>query len=72
MKATSGSTRRWSPTIPRRSKTTEEIGKARADNAAYAATKYGLRGLHETLVSEYRGSGVRLHWRRMGGTCRAD
>ncbi|HEX3275547.1 MAG TPA: SDR family NAD(P)-dependent oxidoreductase [Gemmatimonadales bacterium] len=31
-----------------------------ADNAAYAATKYGLRGLHETLVSEYRGSGVRL------------
>jgi NAD(P)-dependent dehydrogenase (short-subunit alcohol dehydrogenase family) len=30
------------------------------DNAAYAATKYGLRGLHETLVSEYRGSGVRL------------
>jgi NAD(P)-dependent dehydrogenase (short-subunit alcohol dehydrogenase family) len=30
------------------------------DNAAYAATKYGLRGLHETLVSEYRGTGVRL------------
>jgi NAD(P)-dependent dehydrogenase (short-subunit alcohol dehydrogenase family) len=30
------------------------------DNAAYAATKYGLRGLHETLVSEYRDSGVRL------------
>ena len=30
------------------------------DNAAYAASKYGLRGLHETLVAEYRGSGVRL------------
>lgn len=31
-----------------------------AENAAYAASKYGLRGLHETLVDEYRGSGVRL------------
>jgi len=31
-----------------------------AEIAAYAATKYGLRGLHETLVDEYRGSGVRL------------
>jgi NAD(P)-dependent dehydrogenase (short-subunit alcohol dehydrogenase family) len=30
------------------------------DNAAYAASKYGLRGLHETLLAEYRGSGVRL------------
>jgi NAD(P)-dependent dehydrogenase (short-subunit alcohol dehydrogenase family) len=30
------------------------------ENAAYAASKYGLRGLHETLVAEYRGSGVRL------------
>lgn len=29
-------------------------------NAAYAATKYGLRGLHETLAAEYRASGVRL------------
>jgi NAD(P)-dependent dehydrogenase (short-subunit alcohol dehydrogenase family) len=29
-------------------------------NAAYAASKYGLRGLHETLLAEYRGSGVRL------------
>jgi len=26
----------------------------------YAASKFGLRGLHETLVQEYRGSGVRL------------
>ena len=31
-----------------------------AENSAYAATKYGLRGLHETLLDEYRGSGVRL------------
>ena len=31
-----------------------------AENAAYAASKYGLRGLHEILVEEYRGSGVRL------------
>jgi NAD(P)-dependent dehydrogenase (short-subunit alcohol dehydrogenase family) len=29
-------------------------------NAAYAASKYGLRGLHETLLTEYRGTGVRL------------
>ena len=29
------------------------------DNAAYAASKYGLRGLHETLAAEYRGTGVR-------------
>ena len=30
------------------------------ENAAYAASKYGLRGLHETLLAEYKGSGVRL------------
>jgi NAD(P)-dependent dehydrogenase (short-subunit alcohol dehydrogenase family) len=30
------------------------------ENAAYAASKFGLRGLHETLVAEYRGTGVRL------------
>jgi NAD(P)-dependent dehydrogenase (short-subunit alcohol dehydrogenase family) len=30
------------------------------DNAAYAASKYGLRGLHETLLAEFRGTGVRL------------
>ncbi len=30
------------------------------ENAAYAASKFGLRGLHESLVEEYRGSGVRL------------
>jgi NAD(P)-dependent dehydrogenase (short-subunit alcohol dehydrogenase family) len=30
------------------------------ENAAYGASKYGLRGLHETLLAEFRGSGVRL------------
>jgi len=30
------------------------------ENAAYAASKYGLRGLHETLLQEYLGTGVRL------------
>jgi NAD(P)-dependent dehydrogenase (short-subunit alcohol dehydrogenase family) len=30
------------------------------ENAAYAAGKYGLRGLHETLLAEYQGTGVRL------------
>jgi len=30
------------------------------ENAAYAASKYGLRGLHEVLSAEYRGSGVRF------------
>ena len=30
------------------------------ENAAYAASKYALRGLHETLLAEYRGTGVRL------------
>jgi NAD(P)-dependent dehydrogenase (short-subunit alcohol dehydrogenase family) len=30
------------------------------ENAAYGAAKYGLRGLHEILATEYRGSGVRL------------
>jgi len=33
---------------------------AYAGNAAYAASKFGLRGLHETLVAEYRGTGVRF------------
>jgi NAD(P)-dependent dehydrogenase (short-subunit alcohol dehydrogenase family) len=30
-----------------------------AENTIYSATKYGLRGLHETLAAEYRGTGVR-------------
>jgi NAD(P)-dependent dehydrogenase (short-subunit alcohol dehydrogenase family) len=32
--------------------------RAFAENAAYSASKYGLRGLHEVLREEYRGSGV--------------
>lgn len=28
-------------------------------NAAYSATKYGLRGMHEVLAAELRGTGVR-------------
>ena len=30
------------------------------ENAAYGASKYGLRGLHEVLAAEYQGSGVRV------------
>ena len=30
------------------------------DNSAYAASKFAMRGLHETLAAEYRGTGVRL------------
>lgn len=33
--------------------------KALPGNAAYSAGKYGLRGLHEVLLEEIRGSGVR-------------
>lgn len=33
--------------------------RARAANAAYAASKFGLRGLHESLRSEAQGTGVR-------------
>lgn len=49
----------------RRSGTLINIGSvadhlALPGNTTYAAAKYGLRGLHETLVAEYRGSGVRI------------
>lgn len=37
-------------------------------NAAYAASKYALRGLHETLVAELRGSGVRCTLLSPGAT----
>jgi NADP-dependent 3-hydroxy acid dehydrogenase YdfG len=30
------------------------------ENAAYAASKFAVRGLHETLAAEYRGTGVRF------------
>ena len=33
--------------------------RAFPDNAAYAASKYGLRGFHDVLLEELRGSGVR-------------
>ena len=36
--------------------------KAFPGNAAYSASKFGLRGLHEVLVEELRGSGVRVSW----------
>lgn len=32
--------------------------RAFPENAAYAASKFGLRGMHEVLREEYRGSGV--------------
>jgi len=34
--------------------------RAFPDNSAYGASKAGLRGLHEVLREEYRGSGVLL------------
>ncbi len=36
--------------------------KAFPGNAAYSASKYGLRGLHEVLVEELSGTGVRVTW----------
>lgn len=38
------------------------------ENGAYAASKYGLRGLHESLVAEYAGTGVRLSLVSPGAT----
>lgn len=31
-------------------------------NAAYSSSKFGLRGLHEVLVEELKGTGVRATW----------
>jgi NADP-dependent 3-hydroxy acid dehydrogenase YdfG len=36
--------------------------KAFPGNAAYSASKFGLRGLHEVLVEELRGTGLRVTW----------
>lgn len=36
--------------------------KAFPGNAAYCASKYGLRGLHEVLVEELVGTGVKVTW----------
>lgn len=36
--------------------------RALPGNAAYSASKFGLRGLHEVLVEELRGTGVRATW----------
>jgi len=33
--------------------------RAFPENTVYSSTKFGLRGLHETLTLEYRGTGVR-------------
>lgn len=33
---------------------------AYSENSIYSATKFGLRGLHETLAVEYQGTGVRF------------
>ncbi len=30
------------------------------ENSVYSATKYGLRGMHEALTAEYRGTGLRF------------
>jgi NADP-dependent 3-hydroxy acid dehydrogenase YdfG len=30
------------------------------ENSVYSATKYGLRGMHEVLTAEYRGTGLRF------------
>lgn len=38
------------------------------ENAAYGASKFGLRGLHEVLSSEYRGSGIRFSLVSPGAT----
>ena len=38
------------------------------DNAAYTASKFGVRGLHEALAAEYRGTGVRFSLVSPGST----
>lgn len=38
------------------------------DNAAYTASKFGVRGLHEALAAEYRGTGLRFSLISPGST----
>ncbi len=38
------------------------------DNSAYAASKFGVRGLHAALAAEYRGTGVRFSLVSPGST----
>jgi NADP-dependent 3-hydroxy acid dehydrogenase YdfG len=38
------------------------------ENGAYSASKFGLRGLHEVLVQETRGTGVRATLVEPGAT----
>lgn len=60
--------RMWLPEmIERRSGHIVNVGSiagriAFAGNAAYSASKFGLRGLHEVLVEELHGTGVRATW----------
>ena len=60
--------RMWLPEmIERRSGHIVTVGSiagriAFAGNAAYSASKFGLRGLHEVLVEELHGTGVRATW----------
>ena len=42
--------------------------RAFPDNAAYTASKYGVRGLHESLAVEYAGTGVRFSLVSPGST----
>lgn len=42
--------------------------KAFPENGAYAASKFGLRGLHEVLLEELRGTGVRATLVEPGAT----
>jgi NAD(P)-dependent dehydrogenase (short-subunit alcohol dehydrogenase family) len=42
--------------------------RAYPDNAAYTASKFGLRGLHESLAAEYAGTGVRFSLVSPGST----
>ena len=42
--------------------------KAFPENGAYAASKFGLRGLHEVLLEEIRGTGVRASLLEPGAT----